>query len=321
MSGVDLRQLALLVELHATQSLSEAAQRVHMTPSAASQSLQRLRARLKDELIVRQGNTYIATPLGEGALEAFRDMLQTWGEISSGSVVFDPASSRAHWSVACVEGFTEIDLDACYAAIVAAAPAVQLDIDSPPGVQAGWAALRTARLDVLLTTAAPPADANDLHAERYPDGLLTHVCLSVTHPRIGSALSLASLLREPHVRLCAADTPDAFSDPVDEALKAAALGPCRCSSVPTMARWAAVVATTDRLAVVTAHQGAVLMRLAEGLRLLPLPDGLPVMAQPRYMVWHHRTQGSAAGRWLRGRLRSFLYTGATGPPMEPVSGR
>ncbi len=321
MSSVDLRQIALLVGLHETQSLSEAAQRVHMSPSAASQSLQRLRSHLGDELVVRQGNTYIATPLGEGALEAFRDMLQTWGEIAAGTPVFDPASSRAHWSVVCAEGFTEIDLDACYAAIVAAAPSVRLDVCAPLGAQAGWAALRAARLDVLLTTAVPPADASDLHAERYPDAPLTHVCFSVAHPRIGTALTLESLSLEAYVRLGAADAGEAQPDAIDEALLAALPGGRGCSSVPTMARWAAVIATTDRLAWVTAHQGAVLMRLTEGLRMSPVPQEMPRVASPRYMVWHHRTQASAAARWMRERLRSFVFTGAITPPASDASGR
>jgi DNA-binding transcriptional LysR family regulator len=88
-----------------------------------------------------------------------------------------------------------------------------------------------------------------------------------------------------------------------------------------MARWSAVVASSDRLALVTAHQGAVMMRMNDGLRMLPLPEGLPRLMSPRYMVWHHRTQSSAAARWLRERLRSFLFTGAIGPPAVAPSGR
>ncbi|MCM3563301.1 LysR family transcriptional regulator [Hydrogenophaga intermedia] len=320
-SGVDLRQLALLVALHDTQSLNEAARRLHMTPSAASQSLQRLRARLGDDIVARQGNAYVVTPFGEGALEAFRDMLRLWGEISAGSTVFDPPSSRAHWSVACAEEFTEIDLDASYTAIVAAAPGVRLDVVTPPGAQADWDALRSARLDVLLTTRAPPADASDLHAERFPDVLLTHACLSVAHPRIAGGITLEHLSREPHVRLFNPDAADLPPDPIDEALVAAGLGARRCSCVPTLARWASVVATTDRLALVTAHQGSVLMRLADGLRMLPLPEGLPRVPMPRYMVWHHRTNASAASRWLRERLRSFVFTGSVGQPSATPSGR
>ena len=102
-----------------------------------------------DELVARQGSRYVATPFGEGALDAFRDMLHLWGELSSGSPVFDPPSSKANWSVVSSEDFTEIDLDACYAAIVSAAPGVRLDIGAPLGAQAGWGALRAARVDVV----------------------------------------------------------------------------------------------------------------------------------------------------------------------------
>ncbi len=309
MSAVDLRQLALLVAVHEAQSLTEAARRLHMTPSAASQSLQRLREALGDQILIRQGAGYVPTPFGEGALEAFRDMLQIWVQAGGGEAMFDPASSDARWALACAEEFTEIDLDACYASIVALAPRSRLDLTTLPDPVQAWAALRAGRVDVLLTTAVPPADADDLHAERFPDAGITHCCLSVSHPRVGESLGLAQFASEPHVRLGLPDAAPGAADAVDEALLIAGLPPRRCSTVPSLAHWAAILATTDRLASVTAHQGSVLVRKADGLRLVPLPAGLALPPVTRYMVWHHRTHGADAYRWLRARLRSFVFTG------------
>lgn len=321
MSAVDLRQLALMLALHDTQSLSVAAQSLHMTPPAARQSLQRLRDALGDEIVVRQGTGYRATPFGEGALAAFRDIVRLWADSTSAGGAFDPQASEARWALACAEAFTEIDLDACYAAIVAQAPRVRLDIVAqPPGAE-GWAALRAARIDVLLTCEPPPADADDLHAERFPDAVLSHCCLSVTHPRIGTALSLARLAREPHVRLGTPDGGEGASDPIDEALIAGGFAPRASSSVPTLARWAAILATTDRVAIVSLHQGAALARHAEGLRLLALPEGLPRLSFPRFMAWHHRTHGVQAQRWLRERLRGFVFTGPSGWSAQAMTGR
>lgn len=316
MTAVDMKQLALMVALHERQSLSAAALGVHMTPSAASQSLQRLREALGDEMVIRRGADYVLTPFGESALESFREMLRLWHDASTGSDVFDPATSEAHWVVACAEPFTEIDLDACYASVVSAAPRVRLDIGAEPAGDQAWGSLRSARIDLMLGCIAPPGDALDLHALRLADASMTHCCLSVTHPRVNASLTLAQYAREPHLALATGWDEARARDPIDEALSAAGFPPRQQSAVPTLRHLAAIVATTDRVATVTAHQGAVLARHAEGLRLLPLPPALPRLQSPRFMTWHHRTHQQPAHRWLRDRLRQFIHT----EPMATTAG-
>jgi LysR family transcriptional regulator, nod-box dependent transcriptional activator len=315
MSSADLRQVALLVALIDAQSLSLAAERLHMTPSAASQSLQRLRDVFGDELVVRQGPRYLPTPLGETVLPSFRDMAALWQHTSAGTAVFDPASSEASLSLVCDAVFAELDLAACYAAIVSAAPRVLLDVRTPDPVPGSFASLRSGAVDVVLTTFTPPGDAEDLHAERFADAEFTHCCLSVAHPRIGAGLTLAQYAAEQHVRAHPIERSGGSLTPIDQALVSLGHSPRRSSIVLSMPHLAAIVATTDRLTTVSRHQGAVLSRYAEGLRLLPLPPEVPRIAAPRYMVWHHRTHHSPAHRWLRDRLREFVYAEAgPGPP-------
>ncbi len=321
MSSADLRQIALLVALIDAQSLSQAAESVHMTPSAASQSLQRLRDVFGDELVVRQGPRYLPTPLGETVLPSFRDMAALWQHTSAGAAFFDPASSEVPMSVVCEEVFVELDLAACYAAIVGAAPRVLLDVRTPDPVPGSFATLRSGVVDVVLTTFTPPGDAEDLHAERFADAVFTHCCLSVAHPRIGASLTLRDYVAEQHVRAHPIErSGTAALPPIDLALVALGYPPRRSSIVLSMPHLAAIVATTDRLTTVSRHQGAVLSRYAEGLRLLPLPPEVPRIAAPRYMVWHHRTHHSPAHRWLRDRLREFVYAEA-GPGPPPGQGR
>jgi LysR family nod box-dependent transcriptional activator len=315
-SSTDLRQIALLVALVDAQSLSLAAERVHMTPSAASQSLQRLRDVFGDELVVRQGPRYLPTPLGETVLPSFRGMAALWQHTSSGAALFDPASSEASLSVVCEEVFVELDLAACYAAIVSVAPRVLLDVRTPDPVPGSLGSLRSGAVDVVLTTFPPPGDAEDLHAERFADAEFTHCCLSVAHPRIGASLTLAQYVAEQHVRAHPIERSGGSFTPIDRALVALGHPPRRSSIVLSMPHLAAIVATTDRLTTVSRHQGAVLSRYAEGLRLVPLPPEVPRIAAPRLMVWHHRTHHSPAHRWLRERLREFVYAGA-GPAPPP----
>jgi LysR family nod box-dependent transcriptional activator len=317
-SSVDMRQLALVVALVDTQSLSQAAERLGLTPSAASQSLQRLRESFGDELVVRQGTGYLLTAPGQRVLESFREMVQLWHEASSGGSFFDPASSDAHFCIACVEGLVEIDLDACYGAIVTRAPRIRLDVREPDLESGGYVGLHASSIDVLLTTVAPPGDAQDLHAERLPDAVFTHCCLSVSHPRIGDSLSMREYLAEHHLLASATVRLNAKGSATDQWLVHAGYGARTSSSVYPVSRLAFVLSTTDRLATVSVRQGAVLRRHADGLRLLPLPPELPRSRSSRYMVWHHRTHHSPPHRWLRERLREYAVADAgPGERAEP----
>lgn len=316
MNSADLRQVALLLALVDTQSLSQAAERLSLTPSAASQSLDRLRELFGDELVQRQGVCYRLTATGQGALDSFREMARLWQDATSGGAVFDPASSEAHLSIACVEGFVEIDLEACYAAIVARAPGLRLDVQTCDGVATDLDCLYAAQADVLLTATPPPDDANDLHAEQIMASEHSHCCLSESHPRVGDRLSLQQYLTEQHLLVPAATRSSQTGSRIDHALEALGLGTRRFSLVQPLSRLATLLATTDRLATVSRQQGAVLVRLSKGLRLLPLPPEVPRVPLTRHMVWHHRTHHSPPHRWLRERLRDFLFAEAQAPAEE-----
>lgn len=307
MSSADMRQLALLVALMDTQSLSQAAERMGLTPSAASQSLQRLREPFGDELVVRQGPGYVTTPVGRTVLESFREMVRLWQEATSGAPFFDPASSEAHLRIVSVEGFTRLDLNACYSAVVSLAPRVRLDVRTPDLASGGYDGLYSSGTDVLLTSLPPPQDALDLHAEPLPAAALTHCCLSAAHPRIGETMSLQQYLAEHHLLASAAVSagPAAVSS-IDRWLLSIGLPPRATSVVYPLDRLAHVLSTTDRVATVALSDGESLRRHAPGLKLVPLPPELPQAGRPNYMVWHHRTHHSPPHRWLRERLREYV---------------
>ncbi|MBX3611493.1 MAG: LysR family transcriptional regulator [Hydrogenophaga sp.] len=303
MSAIDIRQLALLVALYEKQNLTSAAEALHMTPSAASQSLQRLRQAVADELVVRENGAYLATPVGEYALEAFRDILRLWEDIGHGHASFSPADAPAHWRIAYAEDFNELDINACYASLVAAAPRSRIDL---LGMDEGiWQELRAARVDLALSAMAPPDDAADLHAVHVADCELSHCCLSVAHPRIRSSLDLTSFATESHAGLASAEA-GLQGQALDAAPVDAGLSSRRLSTVAHLQQLAVVIATTDRLASVSHRQGVAMLRLSEGLRLLPLPPALPRTPLSRFMVWHHRDHQVAGHRWLREQIKQHL---------------
>ncbi|MBX3611329.1 MAG: LysR family transcriptional regulator [Hydrogenophaga sp.] len=306
MKNADLRQLALLCELIDTQSLNEAASRLHMSPSAASHALTRLRQELGDELCVRDRQGYQLTPRGASAQASFRQMLDLWRESSQVDVLFDPASCEARVTLACCEGLGVDALAAFHRRTVQQAPRLQLDIDVPSHDPRDIEALRNGTWDILCGHHAAPTDARDLYRDAIVGPVIDTVCLRSNHPRIGDALSLAQYLAEDHVSVCGALHPGGSSNPIDDALAARGLPTRRVSAVKSWLLCAEWVAHSDRLLTISADQAVWLMRHSPLVRLLPLPSELAPLQAPAHLLWHQRTHQSRPHRWLRQRLREHF---------------
>ena len=75
MSGLDIRHLRLISELHATGSATRAAGRLGITQSAVSHQLRELETRLKTPVCIRTGKRLVLTPAGQRLLQAARAVL------------------------------------------------------------------------------------------------------------------------------------------------------------------------------------------------------------------------------------------------------
>lgn len=92
--GLDLNLLVALDALFAEKSVSRAGERLHLSQSATSGALGRLREAFHDPLLVQAGRKMTLTPLAEGLVEPVRDFLLQAGTILNNSPDFDPATSR-----------------------------------------------------------------------------------------------------------------------------------------------------------------------------------------------------------------------------------
>src|SRR5918993_1450935 len=75
MTGVDLRHLRLVAELHATGSATLAADRLGITQSAVSHQLRELETRLETPVCVRTGKRLVLTPAGQRLFQGARAVL------------------------------------------------------------------------------------------------------------------------------------------------------------------------------------------------------------------------------------------------------
>src|SRR5688500_17262129 len=129
LAGIDLNLLVILDALLAERHVTRAAQKVGLTQSAASHALARLRALLKDPLLVRgPRGALVATPRAEALAPALRRALDGLQHALRGDAPFDPATARASFRIATSD----------YAEIVLLPPLIQRLAKEAPGIDL-WA--------------------------------------------------------------------------------------------------------------------------------------------------------------------------------------
>lgn len=90
---LDLNLLTALDALLTERSVTRAAERLNLTPSAVSSALARLREYFDDELLVQVGRKMEPTPRAEGLADAVRDVLVRIESTIAARPAFDPAAT------------------------------------------------------------------------------------------------------------------------------------------------------------------------------------------------------------------------------------
>lgn len=93
LKGLDLNLLVTLDAIFAERSVSRAGERLHLSQSATSGALARLRETFRDPLLVQVGRKMVLTPLAEGLVEPVREFLLQAEAILGMNPVFDPGTS------------------------------------------------------------------------------------------------------------------------------------------------------------------------------------------------------------------------------------
>jgi len=94
---LDLNLLVALDVLLEEQNITRAAERLHMTQSATSGVLGRLRTFFEDELLVQVGRKMQPTPYALELAQPVREVLLTIRSSITAKPVFEPASSKRHF--------------------------------------------------------------------------------------------------------------------------------------------------------------------------------------------------------------------------------
>ena len=156
---IDTNLLVALDVLLEERHVTRAAQRLGITQSAMSQTLQRLRETLDDPLLVRSGRTMVATPRGESLAGPLRAALRNLALVLD-DVTVDEATLERRFSITCLDTYSISLVPALFAQIAARAPHVEVEV-LPYDRDRVWDRLRSGSAELAITNPDPgPSDMN-----------------------------------------------------------------------------------------------------------------------------------------------------------------
>lgn len=296
LSRIDLNQLLALQAILEERHITRAAARTSLSQPAMSRVLNRLRAALGDELLVRSGVGYERTPRGDRLLQELAVLLPRLNAVIEGND-FDPFTSQQRFRV------TGTD----YAAAVIVSGTVRLCRQFAPGVRVevvGWTEdsyryVEIGRCDVALGVGSVPTPPKGLKVE-----VLYHehfVCLMSADCKFrGKRFSLDEYLRRPHA---VATTAEGQQTMIDRPL--ADLGRARniVLQSPYFMATALNIVDTDLIFTVPMRLALELSRLANFRQVLPPQE---IADFPYTMIWHPRLGGDSGQAWFRDQIRATV---------------
>ena len=288
MSIPDLNLLITLNVLLEEGSVARAAQRLHLSPSAMSRALARLRETTGDPLLVRAGRDLVPTPR---ALE-LRDRVGHL--VHEAQAVLRPAEQfRLHelaqtFTVRSSDGFVENFGPALIARIGEEAPGVRLRFVQKTSKDS--ALLREGRVDmetgVIGEATSPEVRTRRLFGDRFVG------VVRMGHPLTHGEITAQRYAGGKHVLVARRHTD---VGPMDSALAPLGLTRSVVSIVGGFTAALALAGATDLVATVPErHTG----NLRSGLFTFALPVMVPEITVS--LMWHPRMDADPAHRWLRG---------------------
>ncbi len=293
---LDLNLLVALDALLTERSITRAAERLNLSPSATSNALARLREYFDDELLVQVGRRMEPTPRAEGLADAVRDVLVRVDSTIAIQPAFDPTASDRTFRIFASDYTQQVLAPHLLALAAAARAAVRFDflpqVSNPARLlERGEADLQIIPREFL--------SAEHPHEPLYEETFVCVVCRDSSLAR--GTLDRARYLAAGHVVM----QPPGGGNTAFEAWSFERLGIARRVAATSFGFIAlpAMVAGTELIA--TVHRRlAERMAPAAGGVLRPLPLEIPPMTQS--LQWHgYRTQDPGLV-WLRTLLRQAV---------------
>ena len=288
LGSLDLNLLLVLDAVLAERSVARAARRLHVTPSAISNALARLRAALGDPLVSRSGRGIVPTPR---ALELAPVLARSLRELDQAvhRGAFDPRTTTHQFTVAIADVGQIVRIPTLGRLLDTEMPSARLRVVAIDSLLA-WGGLASTEVDALIGRGH---QGPGIHSLRLYDEAMALVARR-GHPTVRARVTMHGLAGLRHVDVHLA--PGVRNRDLAAAYARAGIDRDVAVIVPTFAAAAAMVAATDLVATLPIALVDV-VAAPLGLRLVASP--IPIAATPINLVWHERTHRDPAMRAFR----------------------
>lgn len=289
LSGVDLNLLVLFEAVMREQHVGRTAAKLHLSPSAVSHGLARLRTLLHDPLFLKHPKGVVATERALQLATPIAEILQRVRNVVAAAEEFDPQHSTRRFVIGAPDAVLLGVLPALLTALTEAGPSIDLStrLLLP---QASLAALDAREADLVIgpLTDVPPRFAS---ARLYDE----EFCIAVRaeHP-LGARPTLSRYCAASHVLVSASG---ATYGNVDVELEKLGRSRRIAATVPSFLLALAVVAESDLVVAVPRQASALARRL--GVTLVDPPAPLRPLTRSSINVIATRAALSDPGvAWL-----------------------
>jgi DNA-binding transcriptional LysR family regulator len=308
----DLNLLVALDALLTERNVTRAGSTLHLSQSAMSGALARLRHHFRDELLVPGGRQMALTPVAEGLVEPVRDILLRIRGTLGSKPRFDPRTTTRHISIAVSDYIVEILMSDVLRRTHREAPLMTFELR---GVgRRATEDLERGELDFLIS---PEGYVSPSHPREvlFED---TYTCVAwADNDSVGTSLTLDEYLNLGHVevRVAGAEPPGNYDV---NFLRRSNFKRRVEISVPTFSLAPQLVVGTSRVATI-ATRLAVKCAGRLPLKLIPLPIAIPPMVE--MLQWHRVHEYDPANHWFRSLLKEVVNDLPREPPSIPDSRR
>ena len=302
LSRVDLNLLVLFETVLAERHVGRAAERLHLSPSAVSHGLGRLRQLLHDPLFLRHPKGVVPTARAESLAEPVADVLAGVRRVMASAERFVPATSTRRFVIGTPDAIGAVILPPLLRAVRRAAPGIDLAMRAVlPPWETALADLDLRALDLaILPIDDVPARfvAHHFYEERFV------IAMRRGHP-LGRTPTRERYCAAEHVLV--SHTGDPFGL-VDQILAAHGLTRRVALVVPSFMLALALVAESDLVVAVPAR---LVKAHAERLGLVAAPVPVPVPPSQIRVIASRAATADAGLQWVLDRLTGVVGDRAT----------
>ena len=287
LSSIDLNLLVAFDILMKEQSVSRAAEQLHLSQSATSRVLQRLRDLFDDPILVRVGSRMVPTSRATSMTLRVRKILEDTQALIQEVDRFEPALSERRFVVSTSNYALIEHMPKLFERISSQAPHVELVV--APYIEPFERGLETGEHDIVIGVQKPTqlwVESSEIFSD--------HFCLATQRGLWSEPPTLEDYADAKHVVVSPSGTgPTAFDGLL------AQFGIIRNIAVRVSDFTEALAFCAQSPLFLTAPAGLV----EAAARLMPIsPSTLPFESPtfPVFMSWHSRFSNDPGNRWLRG---------------------